>query len=188
MEEGELRSRSEQNTPEKQPGKISCGEGEKECQVKSEAISMCNEVSSTTDDNKENDSEEKSGANEINKDEIKVETTGNNLDVEESKSKEGKENSIDIEEKDIDGEKVTGVQSNKKSNADEEKKNKPTKEANGEIKVVEHAKLVNDYIEIEEADDYLMYLEEILRKIHKFFYEIVDGKREGDRDLKKVNG
>ncbi|XP_054277966.1 RNA polymerase II subunit A C-terminal domain phosphatase-like [Macrosteles quadrilineatus] len=185
LEEGELRSRSKQNTPEK-PGKISCGEEQKECEDKSEAISMCNEVSSTTDDNKENDSEEKSGANEINKDEIKVESTGNNLDVKESKSKEGKENSIDIEEKDIDGEKVAGVQSNKKSNAEEEKKNKPTKEAKGEIKVVEHAKLVNDYIEIEEADDYLMYLEEILRKIHTFFYEIVDGKREGDRDLKKV--
>lgn len=57
---------------------------------------------------------------------------------------------------------------------------------NGEIKVVEQAKLVNDVIEIEESDDYLMYLEEILKKIHAFFYEIHDGKREGDRDMKKV--
>lgn len=68
----------------------------------------------------------------------------------------------------------------------EEKENKLPASKNGEIKLVEQAKLINDVIEIEEADDYLMYLEDILGKIHKFFYEINDGKREGERDMKRV--
>ncbi|XP_046662876.1 LOW QUALITY PROTEIN: RNA polymerase II subunit A C-terminal domain phosphatase-like [Homalodisca vitripennis] len=68
----------------------------------------------------------------------------------------------------------------------EEKENQAKGGKNGEIKLVEQAKLVNDVIEIEESDDYLMYLEEILSKIHSFFYDIHDGKRDGDRDMKKV--
>uniref|UniRef100_A0A1B6DUE4 RNA polymerase II subunit A C-terminal domain phosphatase n=2 Tax=Clastoptera arizonana TaxID=38151 RepID=A0A1B6DUE4_9HEMI len=40
-------------------------------------------------------------------------------------------------------------------------------------------------IEIEEMDDYLMYLEEILKKIHRHFYDLYDQK-EGLADLKQV--
>lgn len=199
LEEGELRCKSSQNTPEKQPSKTEERLSEQlehaESEDKTEVRSMCNEVSSTTsDDNKQNTSgEEKTATKEATKDELKTENidTDREVEVKENKPKEGKEKSTDV--KDL-KEEVSGSSDEKERNPDEEKENipdeekenKPTSGKNGEIKVVEQAKLVNDYIEIEESDDYLMYLEEILRKIHKFYYEIVDGKQEEERDLKKV--
>lgn len=41
-------------------------------------------------------------------------------------------------------------------------------------------------MEVEESDDYLMYLEEILIKIHKHFYDLYDKKEGGIADLKQV--
>lgn len=46
---------------------------------------------------------------------------------------------------------------------------------------------VNDFIEVEDSDDYLIYLEDILRKIHEKFYEEFDKMESGEiPDLKKV--
>lgn len=45
----------------------------------------------------------------------------------------------------------------------------------------------NDMIEIEDPDDYLIYLEDILKRIHQHFYEKYDGMESGEvPDLKKV--
>lgn len=45
----------------------------------------------------------------------------------------------------------------------------------------------NDFIEIEDPDDYLIYLEDILKKIHREFYESYDKMESGEiPDLKTV--
>lgn len=41
-------------------------------------------------------------------------------------------------------------------------------------------------LQVEEADDYLLYLEEILKKVHRLFYEIYDKNLKSNADLKKV--
>uniref|UniRef100_A0A1B6L9H7 RNA polymerase II subunit A C-terminal domain phosphatase n=1 Tax=Graphocephala atropunctata TaxID=36148 RepID=A0A1B6L9H7_9HEMI len=149
-----------------------------------------------TEDQKEQVQEEETKSAEI-KSEVDVSVNGNTIStcdedsamaIDDNKENTAEENSVSNEnEKDVDKDKAKAESENKMTISNSEDKENCTKGSkNGEIKLVEQAKLVNDVIEIEESDDYLMYLEEILSKIHNFFYDIHDGKRDGDRDMKKV--
>ncbi|XP_066995998.1 RNA polymerase II subunit A C-terminal domain phosphatase-like [Anabrus simplex] len=44
----------------------------------------------------------------------------------------------------------------------------------------------DELVEVEDTDDYLLYLEEILKTIHHAFYELCDEEQEGIPDLKNV--
>lgn len=45
----------------------------------------------------------------------------------------------------------------------------------------------NEMVEVEDPDDYLIYLEDVLKKIHQLFYEEYDKMESGETpDLKKV--
>jgi RNA polymerase II subunit A-like phosphatase len=44
----------------------------------------------------------------------------------------------------------------------------------GEIKKCTSKEAEDDLIEVEDNDDYLMYLEDILKTIHKAYYELYD--------------
>ncbi|XP_024082343.1 RNA polymerase II subunit A C-terminal domain phosphatase [Cimex lectularius] len=69
-----------------------------------------------------------------------------------------------------------------------EKKEKTEEEGkdNGESVVKKKKLEKNDNIEVEDSDDYLLYLESILKRVHKRFYRNYDKKIEGGADVKKV--
>lgn len=59
-----------------------------------------------------------------------------------------------------------------------------------DVPVVPHTKwktTEDGMIEVEDKDDYLLYLEDILKRIHKFFYEVYDAMEAGSvPDLKSI--
>lgn len=59
-----------------------------------------------------------------------------------------------------------------------------------DIPIVPHTKwktTEDGMIEVEDKDDYLLYLEDILKRIHKFFYEVYDAMEAGSvPDLKSI--
>lgn len=72
----------------------------------------------------------------------------------------------------------------------EEKENKTTTESK-QIQQEEEQNVLkvekkDALLHVEESDDYLMYLEEILKKIHKLFYKLYDENLRTEADLKKV--
>lgn len=125
--------------------------------------------------------------NSVKENKVNTEDKESDICLDENKENTGDEKVTRKNTKDSDKD-ITKVEEDMKElkTGIEEKEQKTKIGKNGAIKVVEQAKLGNDTIEIEESDDYLMYLEEILEKIHNFFYSIHDGKRGGDRDMKQV--
>lgn len=81
-----------------------------------------------------------------------------------------------------DGDK--GEKSNDKSDDAEDtdhttgKENAKSKSEEKEIKSNNTSDTEENLIEIEDPDDYLLYLEQILKKIHKKFYEVFDEKKQ----------
>lgn len=165
-------------------------------EVRSKMSTPC-KLSSDKETNEENQTKPSNQEEEEKDDLVKNSAKENKTNTENNKDSdicpdENKENTGDekvTRENTNDSDKdITKVEEDTKEiKTDTEGKDDKTKNGkNGAIKVVEQAKLVNDVVEIEESDDYLMYLEEILEKIHSLFYGIHDGKRDGDRDMKQV--
>lgn len=170
LEDGEVRSKM--NTP---------------CKLSSDKET--NELTQTKPSNQEEEGEKDESVNNSVK-ENKINTEDNNVSEicpDENKENTGDEKAARENTNDSDKDITKVEEDMKELKTDTEGKDEKTINGkNGSIKVVEQAKLVNDVVEIEESDDYLMYLEEILEKIHSLFYGIHDGKQEGDRDMKQV--
>ncbi|XP_044264167.1 RNA polymerase II subunit A C-terminal domain phosphatase [Tribolium madens] len=157
------------------------------------------------DDNRvaENDSDKNSESKDENQvvnesDSIKNETKENTQDREES-SKEKEDNNVDENKKGAD------VSEQKMENVDESE----CKGVNGETVTIDENPLPeesktptedtkthetknaieinNHLVEVEDPDDYLSYLEDILKRIHQTFYDAYDKMESGEvPDLKKV--
>lgn len=118
------------------------------------------------------DKEDKTG--EIDSNTVNGDTPKNGVETETGRTKEMKneEQPHQNESKDVPSNKLKSVQNNTYNdvtNSEPEKKND------------------HDMIEVEDSDDYLIYLEDILKKIHEKFYEEYDSMESGEiPDLKKV--
>lgn len=133
----------------------------------------------------------------VNEDDDKLETSGNinKEEVDESKANEMEKNIELINEEkkteNIPKEETKVIDENNENEVDknEAKQEKciNEKENADENEINRIQRKEDELIEVEDPDDYLMYLEEILRIIHKAFYEKYD-KMECNEvpDLKKV--
>ncbi|CAH0550969.1 unnamed protein product [Brassicogethes aeneus] len=136
----------------------------------------------TMEDN--NDNIEKN--NELDKDKDKSNKSNIENDSKKEESTENKEKNDQKE--DTNNEKK--VENGKNKSAHEENTDKDKPKTENSEKPVEQTKKESkedDLIEIDDPDDYLIYLEEVLKRIHKAFYDEFDKLESGDvPDLKKV--
>lgn len=137
---------------------------------KVEDVNIAEETPTESHKNEDNqkDSDDQKDCKPIIKDETEASSTGDDV-------KFKVENEIKNEDK------TSKVEENTKEN-----------ESNGKLKAIpplETAKEPKDdnLIEIDDPDDYLVYLQDILKRIHKYYYELYDKMESGKiPDLKKV--
>ncbi|CAH1116652.1 unnamed protein product [Phaedon cochleariae] len=123
--------------------------------------------------NNNNEKTESEGSPKPNNENEEVQT-----DCNEKETMENKESSHNETTENNDINKKAG--SNEISKEQQQPNLQPNPEENGK-------KSDDDLIEIEDPDDYLIYLEEILKLVHKEFYDEYDLMESGDvPDLKKV--
>ncbi|XP_075215635.1 RNA polymerase II subunit A C-terminal domain phosphatase Fcp1 [Lycorma delicatula] len=104
--------------------------------------------------------------------------------IEEKEKKDVKEN--ELEEGELKSSENT-TSENEQDSAEKEKEAEDNDKKPKESDRTDSEKddKIDDLLEVEESDDYLLYLEEILRKVHIHFYDNYD-KKEEEADLKHV--
>lgn len=106
----------------------------------------------------------------------KNELDGKGLDFKDLSSQKDKKIVVDDKEE-IDEEKTVDVEKLKIDEPKTEDEDVVVPNTPGTSKVVEKKSKEDDLIEIEDPDDYLLYLEQILKKIHDNFYKIYDSDK-----------